>query len=107
MKNLFKKLGWKINLAVYGVLIFFIFSPLISVAIATGVAAACGCELSEGNPVPCYVMGMDIGGLLPGMFVAGWFIFFTIFYGLIAVVLYSIYIAIGYLLNRSGKSNTA
>lgn len=52
--------------------------PLLAVLLSAVVAGVLGCEVNEGGPIPCMVAGLDIGGLLSSMMVAGWFGLFTI-----------------------------
>ncbi len=52
-------------------------APFISVAIAAGIADACGCRLDEGNAHSCILFGVEVGPLLYRMFVAGWYFLIT------------------------------
>ncbi len=75
------------------------FSPLISVAIAGGIASANGCQLDEGSVHPCVVNGKDMGETLYTMGVMGWLMLATIPIGLIIVTLYILVVA-GYYIVR-------
>ena len=58
--------------------------------IASAIAAGAGCQLDEGGVNSCVVFGMDIGGLLAGLFVMGWFGLITLPTGFLALVGFSI-----------------
>jgi hypothetical protein len=60
--------------------------PLLSVMLASGMAGALGCALNEGGASPCLFMGTDIGETLVVMFVLGWFAFWTLPLGAVALV---------------------
>lgn len=51
--------------------------PLAVALLATWIAQLCGVELNEANPPDCMVLGIQIGGLLYGMFVFAWMGMFT------------------------------
>lgn len=55
-------------------------APLASVALAGVVADLNGCELHEGYPQPCLVLGVDIGGALHTMVVMGWLMLISLFF---------------------------
>ena len=52
--------------------------PLVGILLTALVAGVAGCEVNEGGPTPCIIMGMDAGGLLSGMLTMGWFGLLTI-----------------------------
>lgn len=52
--------------------------PLFAVLVTATVAGVLGCEVNEGGPTPCIVMGTDIGELLSGLMITGWFSLMTI-----------------------------
>ena len=52
--------------------------PVLAPLTASAVASMLGCNLNEGSAAPCRLAGIDIGGVLYAMFVAGW-------YGLVTV----------------------
>lgn len=52
--------------------------PLIATLLTALVAGLAGCEVNEGGPTPCMIMGMDAGGLLSAMLTMGWFGLLTI-----------------------------
>ena len=60
-------------------------APVISVAIASGVASSLGCDLDEGNIHPCLFQGIDLGGTLYTMFVLGWLMLATLPLGVLAL----------------------
>lgn len=70
------------------------FAPILSVLIASTVASGFGCQLDEGGSHPCMVAGTDLSELLYSMFVMGWFFFVTIPTGLIAALIFLIFIVI-------------
>ncbi|MFV0624512.1 hypothetical protein ACBY01_10940 [Sphingomonas sp. ac-8] len=64
-------------------------APIASVAIAGLVADLNGCDLHEGYPQPCIVLGADIGALLYTMTVMGWLMLISLFFlagGLLGLV---------------------
>ncbi|MEF2277035.1 hypothetical protein V3W47_01915 [Deinococcus sp. YIM 134068] len=75
----------------------FTFGPLLGVLLASWVAGANGCRLDEAGSYPCVVAGMDVGGLLSTLFVAGWLMLVTIplgaVVGLVGVILWLIRMA--------------
>jgi hypothetical protein len=77
------------KIIVYGIILLWMFCPMIPVAIASNIASAHGCKLDEGNPHPCIVFGKDIGGLLYEMFVMGWYCLFTIPTGIFALAAFT------------------
>lgn len=52
--------------------------PLAAVILAALLAGLLGCELNEGVQQACYVFGLDLGGVLSGMFVMGWLALLTL-----------------------------
>ena len=52
--------------------------PLLGIFLTAILAGIFGCEVNEGGPTPCLVMGADIGGLLSAMLTTGWFALITI-----------------------------
>lgn len=60
--------------------------PLIGMLAAGGLAGIGGCELNEGDVNSCILLGLDIGGPLYFLFVAGWFVFFTMPAGVLAAI---------------------
>lgn len=53
-------------LAVFGAL------PFLSVGLVMVLAPALGCDVSGAGPLPCPVLGIDIGELLYGLGMMGW-----------------------------------
>jgi hypothetical protein len=68
------------------VIVLFAASPLLLALLASGIAGALGCSLNEGGASPCLFMGTDIGETLVVMFVLGWFAFWTLPLGALALV---------------------
>lgn len=52
--------------------------PLLAVLLTATVAGVVGCEVNEGGATPCIVLGTDIGSVLSGLMVTGWFSLLTI-----------------------------
>lgn len=52
-------------------------APLAGVLVSSLVANSFGCTLNEAGTHPCVVAGVDWGGLLGFMFVAGWLMLVT------------------------------
>jgi hypothetical protein len=67
-------------------LLLFTVSPILSAMTASGIARLCGSRLDESGVHPCIILGVDAGGLLYRMFVAGWLAMFTIPFGLLLTV---------------------
>ena len=61
--------------------------PVISVFTAGGIASGIGCVLNEGDVYPCPLHGFDLGAMLYGMTVMGWFALGTLPFGAIALAL--------------------
>jgi len=74
----------------YGILVLWMVWPLVPVMIASIVAMSCGCKVDEGSVHPCIVLGQDIGELLYGMSMMGWFGIGTFPTGMIALVIFSV-----------------
>ena len=80
------------TLAITSVIIGFF--PFISALLAHSIAGLKGVGISEANPQPCYVLGVDIGDLLYAMTMMIWLIMATIplmFIGLIASGIWYLY----------------
>ncbi|MCC5985766.1 MAG: hypothetical protein JJU42_15530 [Rhodobacteraceae bacterium] len=75
---------WQTYLLVLAVIAFVALLPVISVLIAGGIATLGGCELNEGFVNPCVFFGVDLGGLLYGMGVMGWFMLLSLPMGALA-----------------------
>jgi hypothetical protein len=61
--------------------------PVISVFTAGGIASGLGCVLNEDDVHPCPLHGFDLGEMLYGMTVMGWFALGTLPLGAIALAL--------------------
>jgi len=81
--------GGKIAIG-YGVILLWIFLPMIPVLIAGAIASYTGSRLDEGGPHPCILFGRDIGGTLYEMGMMGWFGLLTFPTGLIALILFTV-----------------
>ena len=75
----------KISLKI--LLIYIFLAPILCSLMASSIASFFKCESSGGGPLPCVVMGKDIGGVLYGMFFAHWV---SVFFALIAVPIFVI-----------------
>lgn len=85
--------GWGFFLILIGIIIAA--GPLASALIAESIAIAHGCQINEGGVYPCEIGGKDRGPLLGAMFVAGWFMFYTIPVGAVIIALGFILFVIG------------
>lgn len=81
---------WRGKTIGYGIILLWMFLPLIPVFVAAGIASACGCALDEGSVHPCIVFGKDLGHLLFGMSMMGWFAMATFPTGILALILFSV-----------------
>jgi hypothetical protein len=72
-----KRRWWVIPTVILLIVTFFAFLPIISVALTALLANIFHCHVDEGSVHPCPALGMDIGGLLYGMGVMGWFALMT------------------------------
>lgn len=100
-----RKTPWLlIHAAVIFVILLLALSPVISVAIASEIANANGCELDEGSVHPCIVNGEDIGETLYTMGVLGWLMLATIPLGLGALVVYLLIVLVVWLVRRSTRN---
>ena len=61
--------------------------PVISVFTAGWIAGGIGCVLNEGDVHPCPLHGFDLGEMLYGMTVMGWFALGTLPLGAIGLLL--------------------
>lgn len=68
-------------------LILFGVAPLVSVIVASELAAAHGCTLHEGFVNPCVIGGQDRGEVLYQMAVAGWLMMLTLPFAALGVAL--------------------
>ncbi len=76
--------SWQTYLLVLVIIAVVAFLPVVSVLIAGGIATLGGCELNEGFVNPCVFFGVDLGGLLYGMGVMGWFMLLSLPMGALA-----------------------
>lgn len=67
--------------------IVFALLPVASLLIAATAANMNGCRLDEAATYPCILFGVDWGGLLGFMAIAGWLVFFTVPLGGLAALL--------------------
>jgi hypothetical protein len=74
----------------YGIIVLWMFLPMIPVLVAGGIAAACGCKVDEGSVHPCIVFGKDLGHLLYVMAMMGWFALGTFPTGILALIVFSL-----------------
>jgi hypothetical protein len=85
-------------------ILFVAFLPVVSVAIAGGIANANGCQLDEGSAHPCIVNGQDVGETLYAMGVMGWLMLVTIPIGLGVAALYLIIVVVFYIVRRVARN---
>ena len=79
---------------IYCLIAFYSVAPILCVLISSIVASATGSRLDESGSHPSIVLGVDIGGLIHFMFVAGWFAFFTIPTGFLTIVVFTVVLLI-------------
>ena len=79
-------------------------APVISVAIASGIASANGCKLNEADAHPCVLLGIDWGEILYGMFVMAWLAIATIPLGALALMLWIVTAIVMYVRYRKQLS---
>lgn len=68
--------------------------PLVSVLIAAAISSANNCVLHEGGVNPCIVLGVDMGETLYQLGVMGWYMFISIPFGSIGVLISLFWISI-------------
>jgi len=85
--------GWGFFLLLLGSVIAA--GPLASALLAESIANANGCQINEGGVYPCEIGGKDRGELLGAMFVAGWFMIYTMPIGAIIISVGFILFVIG------------
>tara|TARA_B100000745_G_C20108501_1_gene379389 strand:- start:870 stop:1187 length:318 start_codon:yes stop_codon:yes gene_type:complete len=93
----------KVIYSVYAAIILFGVAPILSVLFASGIASVGGCALNEGSTNACSVVGIELGGMLYIMFVAGWFALMTLPLAFGALILWSIILLIRFFVLRSRK----
>lgn len=69
-------------------ILLFAAAPLISVILSTSIAESASCNVHEGSANSCVILGVDVGGSLYAMFVAGWFSFVTLPIGFALLVIW-------------------
>ena len=74
----------------YGIILLWMFGPLIPAIVAGVIAASFGCKLDEGNVHPCIVLGKDIGEILYTMGVMGLFAMGTFPTGILALIVFTV-----------------
>jgi hypothetical protein len=75
----------QVVLAYVGLCIYAAF-PMLCVLLASAIAQATGSRLDEGSAHPCIVFGVDVGGLLYGLFVMGWLSLVTLPTGVLGLI---------------------
>jgi hypothetical protein len=68
--------------------------PILLAMLASALANWAKCELNEANVGPCVIAGRDVGNVLYGMFVCGWFSLITMPAAGLAALVYSIYLLV-------------
>ena len=91
--------------SVYAAIVLFGIAPVLSVLISSGIASAGGCTLNEGSASACILLGVNLGGLLSGMFVAGWFTLMTLPLATGAFLLWSIILVVRFFILRARKKD--
>jgi hypothetical protein len=72
------------------VILLITLGPILSAALASGIANALGCQLDEGNPRPCSLAGFEISELLYDMFVSFWLEVLTLPFGALALLIWAV-----------------
>lgn len=74
----------------YGIILAWMFLPLIPVIAAGVIATIWGCQLDEGSVHPCIVFGKDIGYMLYQISMIGWFSIATFPTGILALIVFAV-----------------
>ena len=74
----------------YGIILLWMFLPLIPAIVAGVIAATFGCKLDEGDAHLCIVFGKDIGQILNTMGVMGLFAMGTFPSGILALIVFAV-----------------
>lgn len=74
----------------YGIILLWMFGPLIPAIVAGVIAESFGCKLDEGSVHSCIVSGKDIGETLYTMGVMGFFAMGTFPSGILALIVFSV-----------------
>lgn len=84
-------------------IILFASMPIISVMTAMGVASLAACHLNEATTLPCVILGIDFGGLLTFMLVAGWLALATVPLGVGALLIWVLIAIVLFVRSRSRR----
>lgn len=82
-------------------IVLFALLPIISVLASSGIAALGDCHLNEARAHSCMIIGMDFGGVLAFMFVAGWLALATVPIGAVAFVIWMAAAIVLYIRSRN------
>ena len=82
-------------------ILLFALLPIISVIASSGIASLAECQLNEARVHPCVVLGVDVGGLLAFMFVAGWLAFMTVPIGVTGLLIWAVIAIVLFIRSRS------
>lgn len=82
-------------------IVLFALLPIFSVLAASGIASLADCQLNEAGTHPCVILGIDVGGLLAFMFVAGWLALATVPIGAVALVIWIAFAIVLFVLKRN------
>jgi hypothetical protein len=74
----------------HGLIVLWMFLPIIPALTADLIGFACGCQVDEGSVHSCIVLGLDIGSSLYSMGVIGWLVLITFPTGIVALVVFSL-----------------
>jgi hypothetical protein len=83
------------------VIVLFAVLPIMSVIASSGIASLADCQLNEARTHPCVILGIDLGGLLTFMFVAGWLALATVPIGAIAALIWAVVAIIVFIRSRN------
>lgn len=99
--------AWIIHMLVVLLILLVGLLPVISVAVASGIADANDCTLHEGFVNPCVINGQDYGETLYFMAMMGWFAIATIPLAAIAALAYIVIVLIVVLVRRTLRRRKA
>lgn len=88
------------NLLILGLILLWMSWPILLAGIAGAIASANGCQLNESVINSCLVDGRELGDTLYSMGVMGWFMLVTIPTGLLALLLFLLFLLIEWLVGR-------
>lgn len=98
---------WIFHAVVVLLIILVAFAPVISVMVASGIAASLGCDLDEGSVHPCMYNGRDIGLDLLTAAMMGWLAIATLPIGAVVLAGYGLLVLVIELVLRYRRRSQA